>query len=593
MAKGYSGASSTNALEYPWDPPKTSGLIAGSDFFPLQLVEGRRLGQSHQRHGFDESLTSHCLNKVLVEANAAPLDSRYLMVSIGSNSSPDVMRRKLAQYGKPVSRVLPLVRAQLHNVGIGHSAHVSRAGYIAAAPYFRYGACSTVWVSWLDERQLLALEETEPNYRRIQLDAGTCPLVIDNGERPEKFYLFTSRWGVLTDGNGQRLPFMDQRTLFGLLADAGGPREVPRDGRHLFEGSAHDIAVRLATPSNQAWIKEWFRAAGLAGQSDLENSDSAGLAPYGDVPSIERPAQKESFRALPTNDLVEHQGQQCIAIRPDEAEELGIQENALVKACLQGNMLSNRPGLMVRVVRMETLSKGTVLVDQIVRNALGIERQEYVSLQPATAARSSRVLSLLGDPSYIVCRVQAADLASVEQEVALVEPLALRFLGILQGDAVILEGIQLNDAGVLQPVRLRAIELPDSVRERRTSLSGGGLEARFPSSADALGVFPDLPSIFLDASIRRRLGLGSSKLTAIRIRASRRHQLFTQLREVLLVLVLALIGVVSIVPDRLGVFAAILVIFSIAVVVVIFRLRGQLGLRRKPSRLLRALRRRR
>ncbi|MDN4646228.1 hypothetical protein [Arthrobacter sp. PsM3] len=468
---------------------------------------------------------------------------------------------------------------------------MSRVGYIAAAPYFRSGARTTVWVSWLDERQLLALDETEPNYRRIQLDGGTCPLVLDNGERPETYSLFASRWGVLTGGNGEKLPFTDQSTLFRLLTDTGGPDIGVNHGSPFFQGPAERVAMRLATPSNQIWAKEWFREAGLAGKSDFETLAPSRLTPYGNVLSIERPAQRGTFRALPTDDLIERQGQQCIGIRPDDAEEFGIQQNAVVTAFVEGSTLSGRPGLMVRVVQVDGLDRGTVAVDQIVRNALGIERQEFVSLQPASPPRTSRVLSFIGDPSYIVCRVQAADLASVEQDVALMEPLAMRFLGILQGDAIILEGVQCNDVGVLQPVRLRCIELPDSIKDRRTSLSGGGLESRFPSSADALGVFPDLPAIFLDASIRSRLGLGSSKLSAVRIRASRRHQLFTQLREVLLVLVLALIGIVSIVPDRWGVFAAILVIFAIAIGVVIFRLRGQLGLRRKPSKLIRALRR--
>lgn len=591
MENEESEATPINPLDYPWDPPPTSGLIVGSEFLSLQLVDGRRLGQSHRRNGLDETSSSCCLNKALVEANAAPLDGRYLVVSIGSNSSPDVMRRKLAQYRQPVSRVLPLIRAQLHNVGIGHSAHVSRIGYIAAAPYLRPGACNTVWVSWLDECQLLALEETEPNYRRIQLDGGTCPLVLDNGERPGAYSLFTSRWGVLTGGDGEKLPFTDQSTLFRLLADSSGPEDGVDDGGSFFQGPAERVAVRLATPSNQVWAREWFREAGLAGQSDLETFASSRLSQYGNVLSIERPAQRGAFRALPMDDLIERQGQQCIGIHPDDAEELGIQQNAVVTALVEGSTLSARPGLMVRLIQMDGLDRGTVVVDQIVRNALGIERQEFVSLRPASPPRTSRVLSFIGDPSYIVCRVQAADLASVEQEVALMEPLAMRFLGILQGDAIILEGVQCNEIGVVQPVRLRCIEVPDSIKDRRTSLSGGGLESRFPSSADALGVFPDLPAVFLDASIRRRLGLGSSKLSAVRIRASRRHQLFTQLREVLLVLVLALIGIVSIVPDRWGVFAAILVIFAIAIGVVIFRLRGQLGLRRKPSKLMRAIRR--
>ncbi|MBT2519834.1 hypothetical protein [Arthrobacter sp. ISL-28] len=249
MASGASESTRLDPLQYPWNPPKTSGLINGDDFLPLQPAAWR-------------------LNKALVEADAARLDSRFLVVSIGSNSSPDVMRRKFARYKQPVSRTLPLIRGQLSNIGIGHSAHVSRAGYIAAAPYFQMGARSTVWASWLDERQLMALEETEPNYRRIQLRGEACPLVMDNGECPETFSLFTSRWGILTDGNGENLPFSDQPALFRLLAGSNISEDL-EDGRSFFQEPPQRIAEKLALPSAQAWAKEWFCAAGLATHVDL------------------------------------------------------------------------------------------------------------------------------------------------------------------------------------------------------------------------------------------------------------------------------------------------------------------------------------
>jgi hypothetical protein len=282
MENETSASTRIDPLQYPWDPPKTSGVINGNDFLPLQLAAGRRIGQSHQRDSAEESFSSCCLSKALVEANAAPLDTRFLVVSIGSNSSPDVMRRKFAKYRQPVSRILPLIRGQLHNVGVGHSAHVSKAGYIAAAPYFQMGECTTVWVSWLDERQLMALDETEPNYRRIQLDGETCPLVLDNGECPETFSLFTSRWGVLTDGNGEKLPFLDQPALFRLLAGSS-TREDLKDGKSVFEGPPERVVEQLGMPSVQAWAKEWIRAAGFAAQvhfDGLHSSNSRGTATW-------------------------------------------------------------------------------------------------------------------------------------------------------------------------------------------------------------------------------------------------------------------------------------------------------------------------
>lgn len=254
-------------LRYPWSPPEASGVLHGDDFLPLQLAADRPLGESAVLDDVDDPLSS-CLSEALMAANAEPLHSRSPVVSIGSNSSPDVLRRKFGSSGYPVSRILPLIRAELHHVGVGHSAHVSKAGYIAAAPYSQWGRCSTVWVAWLDAHQLVALDGTEPNYRRIELNGEDCPLVLDNGEQPESFALFASRWGVLADDQGEKLPFLEQSALFQLLAGTVTAEDL-KDGASLFEGPPERVAEQLAMPSVQAGVKEWFRAAGLAAQVEF------------------------------------------------------------------------------------------------------------------------------------------------------------------------------------------------------------------------------------------------------------------------------------------------------------------------------------
>lgn len=220
---GSGGAGRLDPLLYPWDPPGASGVMDGNEFRPLELSAG--------------------LDEALSQAGAAPLEARSLVVSIGSNSSADVMRRKFANYHQPVSAVLPLVRAQLHNIAVGHSAHVSKAGYIAAAPYPLLGACTSVWLSWLDDVQLMVLDETEPNFRQIRLDGGACPLVVEHRERPEEFSLFTSRWGVLTDGDGGKLPFLDQSALFPRPVC---PLRAPRRQRYRGPLGRGEVRVRRA-----------------------------------------------------------------------------------------------------------------------------------------------------------------------------------------------------------------------------------------------------------------------------------------------------------------------------------------------------------
>src|SRR4051812_18839437 len=105
------------------------------------------------------------------------------------------------------------------------------------------GECTTVWLSWLGDVQLMALDETELNYHRIQLDGEAGPLVADDGERPEEFLLCTSRWGVLTDGDGRKsLPRPS------LPSSGSSPAVAP--GTSWRRGSPCSAGRRSLLPSN-------------------------------------------------------------------------------------------------------------------------------------------------------------------------------------------------------------------------------------------------------------------------------------------------------------------------------------------------------
>lgn len=149
----------------------------------------------------------------------APQDSeeRSLVVAVGSNASPAVLHRKLASAA--VSTVVPFVRVTLRGLGIGHSGHVSRAGYVPAAPFADRSAVTTLVATWLEPRQLRALDATEPNYVRVRLAGGAYDLEPDCGERPADFSVYVSRWGVLR-GDGERpLTVTTQHEVFAHLAE--------------------------------------------------------------------------------------------------------------------------------------------------------------------------------------------------------------------------------------------------------------------------------------------------------------------------------------------------------------------------------------
>ncbi len=128
--------------------------------------------------------------------------------------------------------------------------------------------------------------------------------------------------------------------------------------------------------------------------------------------------------------------------------------------------------------------------------------------------------------------------------------------------------------GVTRCIKLKAVAAPDDLLNRREQYTGGDLRARFPSSRDALAVDPDLPWVFLDQDARESLGLG--KLFPVRIRARRWFQLLKDTRDLLFVLVLALVGLVpTSASTRLRIFAFLGVAFG-AFLLVLWRLRDRL-----------------
>jgi hypothetical protein len=120
---------------------------------------------------------------------------RYLVVAVGSNASPAVMRRKLAHGG--VSTTLPMVGGIVEDLGVGHMARVSRRGYLAAAPLLLPGGSTRVYASLLDDAQLECIDATEPGYVRRHVGADRCVLTLDGGERPAAFDLYVATGGVI------------------------------------------------------------------------------------------------------------------------------------------------------------------------------------------------------------------------------------------------------------------------------------------------------------------------------------------------------------------------------------------------------------
>lgn len=188
------------------------------------------------------------------------LRGRSPVLSIGSNATPSVLRRKLLTAG--VSPDVLLTPALVLGIGVAHSAHVSLGGYVAATPLHRRGQASRGVLGWFDLEQVEALDTSEPNYVRSKVDASVYPVSVVDGPTPFRFELYRSVWGVLCP-SGHALAMRPQRTLLRLLA------EDPTVAAVL---PLHDPASLVATlrdPQVQEWLRLHWARTGQVGLDGL------------------------------------------------------------------------------------------------------------------------------------------------------------------------------------------------------------------------------------------------------------------------------------------------------------------------------------
>jgi hypothetical protein len=180
-------AAGVAALDYPGVAAPRSGILDGDRFWPGRTAEG--------------------------------LDGRRLVLTVGCNGDPAVLAGKLRRAG--ATGPVPMVRAEVTGLGIGHSAHVSRGGYLPAAPYASTALTpTTVTVAlWLTDEQRAAVDATEPNYNRVRLRADDYPIGLEAGRTPKTYGVYVSRWGVVAVDGVRPVPLGSQEALHARLAD--------------------------------------------------------------------------------------------------------------------------------------------------------------------------------------------------------------------------------------------------------------------------------------------------------------------------------------------------------------------------------------
>ncbi len=186
MAEGeHPGEALARAAAYPYEAPRRSFVQTGE--------RSRDLG-----------------------AGELELEGRGALLTYGSNAAPAVLARKLAALPQ---EPLPLVRAELADLDVVYSAHISAYGAVPATLQRSPGARAPVFVAYPTPEQLRLLTATEPNYELRLL--GGLELRPELGSPPAEVHAYLSRHGCLAlagsevalaavEAAGRRLPAMGE-----------------------------------------------------------------------------------------------------------------------------------------------------------------------------------------------------------------------------------------------------------------------------------------------------------------------------------------------------------------------------------------------
>lgn len=255
------------ALDYPGPWPDEPGLLGDGTYTPLRLDAGASIEDAVLDEGvLDEGVGPSALPDALRELGGAPMRGRTLVLAVGSNGDPAVLLRKLRAAN--VSPLVPMAPVRVGRLRAGHSAHVSPPGFLAAAPFRAADGDRDLIALWLDDRQLAAIDRTEPSYRRLRLDAQDHPVVLAaSGFGYTSADVYESLRGVIHLG-GVPVELLAQAELHAALrAGADGLSAiVPFDDPTSTVELLRDAAVRER-------VRDFLRDAGHAGQSGLSGRE--------------------------------------------------------------------------------------------------------------------------------------------------------------------------------------------------------------------------------------------------------------------------------------------------------------------------------
>lgn len=235
-------------LHYPGNPVTATTVL---------LPDGRAARTPHR--GPTRTEDAEWVQRILREHALPGMGERHPVVAVGSNADPGVLRRKLLYAQVEVSAAM--FPCRVGGLAVGHSAHVSARGYIAAAPYRHDGIDSDLVAVFLTPRQIRAVDDTEPNYSRVVLERRYRWEIP--GISVRKAWIYDSRWGVLSDGY-RPLPLHGQQELHQMLL-----AHDPGFARDYADRSPQAIVAELARADARDRIARRWAQSGLVQQSGI------------------------------------------------------------------------------------------------------------------------------------------------------------------------------------------------------------------------------------------------------------------------------------------------------------------------------------
>lgn len=205
------------ALGYPYPAPSSDCVWVDGRVSPLEGCDVNAIARALERVGAD------------------PRARRTPVLAIGSNRAPQQLARKFAEFASPCAVIV--AKAWLRDFDVVYGAGIAGYGAVggatlAASP----GTTVEVWATWLDDRQLARMHETEGLAAGVYgfLELRRIDLRFAAGPEWQSALVYVQRDGALNLGGaptalaeiaaeGRRFQALRQGQLQSILRDRFAP----------------------------------------------------------------------------------------------------------------------------------------------------------------------------------------------------------------------------------------------------------------------------------------------------------------------------------------------------------------------------------